>query len=69
MPLAMVETGQTQTVKNVSGKDDIKKFLANLGIIKGEKLTILSEANGNVIVNVKNSRIAISKAMAMKIFV
>ncbi len=69
MPLAMVKMGQIQTVKTVSGKDDIKKFLANLGIIKGEKLIVLSEANGNVIINVKNSRIAISKSMAMRIFV
>ncbi len=69
MPLAMVKIGQTQTVKQIKGKDETKKFLESLGIIKGEALTVLSEANGNVIINVKDSRIAISKAMAMRIIV
>ncbi len=69
MPLAMVKIGQTQAVEKIKGKDETKKFLESLGIIKGELLTVLSEANGNVIINVKNSRIAISKAMAMRIIV
>ncbi len=69
MPLAMVKIGQTQSVQKINGKDDTKKFLETLGIIKGELLTVLSEANGNVIINIKNSRIAISKAMAMRIIV
>ncbi len=69
MPLAMVKTRKIQMVQKITGKDDIKKFLETLGIIKGEELTVLSESNGNVIINVKNSRIAISKAMAMRIFV
>ena len=69
MPLDMVKIGQTQAVQKINGKDDTKKFLETLGIIKGELLTVLSEANGNVIINIKNSRIAISKAMAMRIIV
>lgn len=69
MPLTMARTGQVQTVRNINGKDDAKKFLETLGIIKGEQLTVLTETNGNVIINVKNSRIAISKSMAMRIIV
>jgi len=69
MPLAMVKTGEMQTVRKINGKDDTKKFLETLGIIKGEQLMILSETGGNVIINVKNSRIALSKSMAMRIIV
>ena len=69
MPLAMVEMGQAKKVQKITGKDDTKKFLETLGIVKGEELVVLSEISGNVIVNVKNSRIAISKAMAMRIIV
>lgn len=69
MPLAMVKSGQVQTVNKINGKDNIKKFLETLGIIKGEQITVITETNGNVIITVKNSRIAISKAMAMKIIV
>ena len=69
MPLSMVKTGETQTVRKVNGKDDTKKFLETLGIIKGEQLTVLSETGGNVIINVKDSRIALSKSMATRIIV
>jgi len=69
MPLALAKSGQTQTVKKINGKDELKRFLETLGIIKGEKLSILSEVDGNVIINIKDSRIAISKAMAMRIIV
>ncbi len=69
MPLTMVKSGEPQTIRKINGKDDTKKFLETLGIIKGEKLTVLTKTGGNVIVNVKNSRIAISKSMAMRILV
>ncbi len=69
MPLSMVKSGATQTVQKINGKDDTKKFLETLGIIKGENLTILSETGGNVIINIKNSRIALSKSMATRIIV
>lgn len=69
MPLSMVKSGGIKTVCKVNGKDNIKRFLESLGIIKGERLSVLSESNGNMIINVKDTRIAISKAMAMKIIV
>lgn len=69
MPLTMVETGTPNTIKKVGGKEETKRFLENLGFVVGGIVTVISENSGNVIVNVKDSRIAIGKDMANKIMV
>lgn len=69
MPLAMVKTGEKNVIKKVGGKDKTKKFLENLGFVTGESVIVVSEIGGNIIVNVKDSRIAIGKDMARKIIV
>lgn len=69
MPLAMAETGRENTIQRVGGKEETRKFLENLGFVTGSRVTVVSEMNGNVIVNVKNSRVAISREMANKIMV
>lgn len=69
MPLTMARCGETATVKQIHGKDEAKRFLASLGFVEGGKVTIISEMGGNLIVNIKETRIALSKAMANKIMV
>lgn len=69
MPLTMVRTGETSTIKKVGGKEETKRFLENLGFITGTKVTVVSAIGGNLIVNVKDSRVAINQEMAKKIMV
>lgn len=69
MPLTMANTGTSTTVMKVNGKDETRRFLENLGFVAGAPVTIISENCGNLIVGIKDARIAISKAMASKIFV
>ena len=67
MPLTMVKQGERITVKKVGGKEDTRRFLENLGFVVGSDVTVVSELGGNMIVNVKDSRVAIGKDMANKI--
>ena len=69
MPLAMAETGRENTILRVGGKEETRRFLENLGFVTGSRVTVVSEINGNVIVSVKNSRVAISREMANNIMV
>lgn len=69
MPLSMVKPGEVNTIKKVGGKEEIRKFLENLGFVTGGDVTVVSEINGNLIVNVKDSRVAIGKDMANRIMV
>jgi ferrous iron transport protein A len=69
MPLSMVKEGETNVIKKVGGKEETRKFLENLGFVTGGKVTVMSEISGNLIVNVKDSRVAIGKDMANKIMV
>jgi ferrous iron transport protein A len=69
MPLSMVKAGETNVIKKVGGKEETRKFLENLGFVTGGKVTVMSEISGNLIVNVKDSRVAIGKDMANKIIV
>lgn len=69
MPLTMVKTGETNIIKRIGGKEETRRFLENLGFVTGGMITVVSEMGGNVIVNVKDSRVAINKEMANKIIV
>lgn len=69
MPLTMVRTGEPNKIKKVGGKEDTRKFLENLGFVAGGTVTVISDIGGNMIVNVKDSRVAIGKDMANKILV
>ena len=69
MPLTMVDTGGENVIKRIGGKEDTRRFLENLGFVVGGKVTVVSEMGGNMIVNVKDSRVAIGKDMANKIMV
>ena len=69
MPLTMAKTGEPLTIKKIGGKEDTRKFLESLGFVAGGAVTVISDIQGSVIVNVKESRVAIGKDMAMKVMV
>lgn len=69
MPLSMVGTGEEGVIKKVGGNEDTKRFLENLGFVVGGTVSVVSEIEGNLIVNVKDSRVAIGKDMANRIMV
>lgn len=69
MPLTLANVGEENIIKKVGGNPETRKFLENLGFIAGGSVIVVSEIGGNVIVNVKESRVAVSKEMASKIMV
>lgn len=69
MPLAMLKVGETNSIKNILGNDNTIGHLKNLGFVTGEKVTIVAQLAGNLIVNIKDSRVALSKSMANRIIV
>ncbi|HIV85613.1 MAG TPA: ferrous iron transport protein A [Candidatus Monoglobus merdigallinarum] len=69
MPLCMLNIGEKKQIIKVNGKDDTKRFLANLGFVEGSEVSVVSENNGNLIVSVKDTRVAIDRAMANRIMV
>ena len=69
MPLSMARPGETVSVKQINGRDDTRHFLESLGFVVGNSVTVVSENSGNMIINVKDTRVAVSKSMASKILV
>ncbi len=69
MPLTMVKVGEPNAIRKVGGKEEIRRFLEKLGFVTGGEVTVVSVTGGNVIVNIKDSRVAIGRDMANKILV
>lgn len=69
MPLALANVGEEAVVKKIGGSPEVKKHLENLGFVVGGNVTVITSLSGNVIVNVKESRVAISEEMARKIMI
>lgn len=69
MPLTLAQTGTICVIKKIGGNPQTRKFLESLGFVVGGTVTIVSEVGGNVIVSVKDSRVAVSKEMAIKIMI
>lgn len=69
IPLVSSKTGEMQIVKRVGGNCGTKKFLESLGFVEGSPVTVVAETYGNIIVRIKDSRIAINREMANKILV
>ena len=69
MPLTMAKTGEANTIKKVGGKSETRKFLENLGFVTGGQVTVVSQLSGSMIVNVKESRVALNRDMANKIVI
>ena len=69
MPLTLAVVGEENIIKKIGGKQEVKAHLENLGFVVGGAVTVINTIGGNVIVNVKESRIAISKEMAQKLMI
>lgn len=69
LPLTIVKSGETVVIKKITGRDQVRRHLAELGLVVDESVTVVSEMAGNVIVQVKDSRIALDKSMASRIMV
>ena len=69
MPLTMANSGEQNVIKKIGGKAETRHHLENLGFVAGAPIVLIAEIAGNVIVNVKESRIAISREMASRIIV
>ncbi len=69
MPLILATKGNEMNIKKITGNDETKRFLNSLGFVVGENVRIISELGGNLIINVKDSRIALDKGMASRIIV
>lgn len=69
MPLMLAGAGNELCIKRITGNDETRRFLRSLGFVEGESVTVVSELGGNVIINVKGSRVALDKNMASRIMV
>ena len=69
MPLTMAGIGELNTIKRIGGNEDTRRFLANLGFVVDEEVTVVSAIGGNVIVNIKDSRVAVNADMARHIMI
>ena len=69
MPLSMAKAGETVIIRRITGKDEIRRFLASLGFVEGGTVTVITEVAGNLIVNVKDTRVALDRAMASRIMI
>lgn len=67
MPLAMAGVGEVVYIQKITGKDEVRQHLAELGFVVGEEVRVVSELGGNLILSVKDSRIALDRSMAMRI--
>ena len=69
MPLGMASVGDVNTIRKITGRDEVRQHLAELGFVVGERVTVVSSLGGNLILSVKDSRVALDKTMAMRIMV
>lgn len=69
MPLTLAKTGEANFIKKITGKDEVRQHLCELGFVVGECVTVVSKIGGNMILNVKDSRIALNREMAQRIMV
>ena len=69
LPLSMAGEGTTQTIAKITGKDEVRRHLAELGLVVGEEVTVMNSLGGNLILQVKESRIALDRALCTRIMV
>ncbi|MBQ9329534.1 MAG: ferrous iron transport protein A [Oscillibacter sp.] len=69
MPLTMARAGETVTIRKITGLDEVRQHLAELGFVVDTDVTVVSEVSGNLIVQVKDSRVALDKTMANRIMI
>ena len=69
IPLSMARPGETVTIRKITGKDEVRRHLAELGLVVGEEVTVMNSLGGNLILQVKESRIALDRALCTRIMV
>lgn len=69
LPLSMAGAGTTQVIAKITGKDEVRRHLAELGLVVGEEVTVMNSLGGNLILQVKDSRIALDRALCTRIMV
>ncbi len=69
MPLAMADIGQVNIIKSVTGRDDVRRHLAEMGFVVGGEVRVVSRLSGGVILSVKDGRVALDRSMALRIMV
>ena len=69
MPLSMVSIGDVNIIQKITGRDDVRKHLANLGFVVGEEVMVVNQMGGNLILSIKNSRVALDQSLATRIMV
>lgn len=69
MPVTMAGIGETNDIKRITGRDDVRRHLAELGFVVGERVTVVSKLGGSMILSVKNSRLALDTALAGRIMI
>lgn len=69
MPLSMANVGESGIIKRITGRDEIRQHLSELGFVEGAEVTVISELGGNLILSVKESRVALDRTMANRIMV
>ena len=67
LPLTLAPIGTPAVIRKIIGKDDVRQHLAELGFVAGQEVTVVSSLNGNLIINVKGSRIALDETMARRV--
>ena len=69
MPLGMADIGDVNIIKKITGRDDVRQHLAELGFVVGAEVRVVNDIGGNLILSVKDSRVSLDKTMAMRIMV
>lgn len=69
MPLIFAKIGEVHKIVKITGKDDVRHHLANLGFVEGAQISIVSEMSGNYIINVRDTRVALDKSLAKRIMI
>ncbi len=69
MPLTMAKAGETVTIRKITGKDEVRQRLAELGFVVDSEVTVVSELGGSLILQVKDSRVALDKSMANRMMI
>lgn len=69
MPLSFAQPGQTGVISRITGRDEARRHLENLGFVAGEQVTVISELNGSLILQLRDGRVALDRALAARILV
>ncbi len=68
-PLSIAKTGETNFIKKITGKDEVRQHLAEMGFVVGSEITVVAEISGNLIIKIKGTRVALNREMANRIMI